>query len=65
MAKKKWIPKDLKKGALHKQLGIAADKTIPLGTLKAAAEEGGTKGKRARLALVLRRFHKKGGKGKG
>ena len=58
--KKKWIKKAIKKpGALHKQLGIAADKTIPSGTLDKAAKKGGTLGKRASLAITLKKMHKK------
>jgi len=60
--KKKWIQKAVQKpGALHKQLGIPADKTIPMSTLKAAAKKAGKLGQRARLALTLRKVNKKKG----
>jgi hypothetical protein len=60
----KWIQNaKMKKGALHKELGIAEDKKIPKKTLAKAAEKGGKLGKRARLAETLGKLHKnKGGK---
>ena len=60
----KWIQNmKMKKGALHKQLGVAQDKKIPAKTLAKAAEKGGTLGKRARLAETLGKLRKnKGGK---
>ena len=59
MAQEKWIgAMRLKKGALHKQLGIPEGQKIPVKTLNAAAAKGGTEGKRARLALAFRSFHK-------
>lgn len=60
MAKKKknWIPKNLKKGALHRELGIKEGKKIPVSKLKAAAKKGGTLGKRANLALTFRNLSK-------
>jgi len=51
----KWIPKDLKKGALHKDMGIPQDEKIPVSKLKAAAEKGGKEGKRAQFALNVRK----------
>jgi hypothetical protein len=59
MAKqKKWIQKAIKHpGALRRQL--KAKDGIPLSKLKAAAKKGGKLGKRARLALTLRKFSKK------
>ncbi len=45
-----------KPGALHKQLGIPAGEKIPASTLKAAAEKGGKLGKRARLAMTLKKL---------
>ena len=33
-ADEKWIPKNLEKGALHKELGISKDKKIPMTLLK-------------------------------
>jgi hypothetical protein len=61
MAKKKnWIQKAIKKpGALHKQLGISQDKKIPVSKLQSAAKKGGTLGRRARLALTLRKLAQK------
>lgn len=60
----KFIQKmNLKKGALHKQLGIPEDKTIPKKTLAKAADKGGKLGKRARVAETLGKLRKaKGGK---
>lgn len=53
----KWIQKAIEKpGALHKQLGVPADEKIPAATLKAAAEKGGKLGKRARLAMTLKKL---------
>jgi hypothetical protein len=54
-----WIQKTgIKKGALHKSLGIPAGKKIPARTLNAAAKKGGIMGKRARLAKTLKGLHK-------
>lgn len=55
---KKWIQgMHLKKGALHRQLGIAEGKKIPAKTLARAASKGGTLGRRARVAETLKGFH--------
>ena len=55
----KWIQKaKIKKGALHKELGIPKGKKIPAKKLKAAAKKGGKLGKRARLAETLKKLHK-------
>jgi hypothetical protein len=55
----KWIQKAVKHpGALHKQLGVPEDETIPKGKLAAAAKKGGKLGKRARLAQTLAKLHK-------
>ena len=57
---KNWIQKAIEKpGSLHQQLGIPKDKKIPLRKLKAAAKKGGKLGRRARLALTLRKLRKK------
>jgi len=57
--KKKWIQDAIKKpGALHKSLKVKSDKNIPVGKLEKAAKKGGKLGKRARLALTLRKLHK-------
>lgn len=55
----KWIQKAIEKpGALHKQLGVPSGEKIPAGKLAAAAEKGGKLGKRARLAMTLRKLKK-------
>ena len=55
----KWIQKaKIKKGALHKELGIAQDKKIPKSTLAKAAKKGGKLGKRARLAQTFAKMKK-------
>ena len=60
---KKWIQAmHLKKGALHKELGVKAGKKIPAKKLAAATKKGGVEGKRARLAETLKGFHH-GGRG--
>ena len=56
--KKKWIQKAIKKeGSLRKTLKTKKDKNIPVSKLKKAAEKGGKTGKRARLALTLRKLN--------
>jgi len=60
MAQKKWIQKAIKKkGALRKTVGVKKGKKIPVSTLKRLAKKGGKTGKRARLALTLRKLRKK------
>ena len=62
-AKKKWIQGAIKKpGALRASLGVAEGETIPASALAEAAKAPGKKGKRARLAQVLKRLSKKRGK---
>ncbi len=58
MAKSKnWIAKAIKKpGALHKQLGVPADKKIPAAKLDKASKAGGKLGQRARLAKTLKKM---------
>lgn len=57
---KKWIQKAIKKpGQLHKDLGVAQGKKIPAKKLAAAAKKGGKVGARARLAMTLKKMHKK------
>jgi hypothetical protein len=57
---KKWIQgMHMKKGALHKELGVPESKKIPERKLTAAAKKKGLEGKRARLAETLKGFHKK------
>lgn len=58
MSDKHWIEHaGLKKGALHRQMGIREDKPIPVHRLKEAAKRGGKLGERARLALEMRGMH--------
>lgn len=58
--KDKFIQKmHMKKGALHKELGIPEDKKIPEKKLNVAAKKPGVEGKRARLAKTLASFKKK------
>jgi hypothetical protein len=61
---KKFIQKAIKKpGALHKQLGVPEDETIPKSKLRAAAKKGNSKlAKRARLALTLEKMPHHGAK---
>ena len=59
--KKNWIQDALAKhkpGTLHKQLGVAKDKNIPVAKLKEAAKAKGKLGQRARLAITLRKLNK-------
>jgi hypothetical protein len=55
----KWIQKAIKKpGALHKQMGVPADKKIPAAALAKAAKAPGKLGQRARLAQTLKKLGK-------
>jgi len=57
--KKKWIQKAIKKeGSLRKTLKAKEGKNIPVSKLEKAAKKGGKTGKRARLALTLRKLKK-------
>ncbi len=57
--KKNWIKGAIKKpGALRKALKVKAGKTIPAKKLRAAAKKGGKLGRRARLALTLRKLNR-------
>ena len=57
--KKNWIAGAIKKpGALRKELGVKAGKTIPKSTLAKAAKKPGVEGKRARLAETLKGLKK-------
>lgn len=57
--KKKWIQAThLRKGALHRQLGIPAGEKIPVSLLHEVEHAPGKLGRRARLALTLRRVRK-------
>lgn len=52
---KKWIQgMGMKKGALHRDLGVPAGKKIPAAKLAAAARKPGVVGRRARLAQTLK-----------
>jgi len=63
---KKWIQKAIKHpGALHEQLGVPKGKKIPASKLKKAAKKGGKLGKRARLAITLKKLNKGRKKKKG
>lgn len=58
MAEKHWIQGAIKHpGALHKEMGVPAGKAIPAGELETAAKKGGKEGRRARLAMTLKRMH--------
>lgn len=53
----KFIQKmHMKKGALHKEMGIAEGKKIPAKRLAKAAKAGGKLGRRARLAMTLKKL---------
>ena len=55
----KWIQGiKMKKGALHKQMGVSEGKKIPIAKLQAAAAKGGTLGRRANLALTFKGMKK-------
>lgn len=55
---KNWIAGAIKHpGALRKSLHAKKGKPLPLTRLHAAAKKGGKLGKRARLALTLRKMH--------
>jgi len=55
----KWIQKAIKNpGALRKELGVKAGKTIPAKKLAKAAKAPGKLGQRARLAETLKGLRK-------
>lgn len=55
----RWIQAAIKHpGALHKELGVPAGKTIPAKKLAAATKKPGVEGRRARLAETLKGFKK-------
>ncbi len=59
---KRWIQGALRKhkrGALHKQLGIPVGEVIPIRRLESASKRPGLLGKRARLAMNLRKIRRK------
>jgi hypothetical protein len=54
---KKWIGEmDMKKGALHKALGVASDKKIPAKKLAVKSSDSPLMRKRKSLAKTLRGF---------
>ena len=57
----KWVQKaHLRKGALHRKLGIPEGQNIPVTLLKRAAKVVGILGQEARFALTARKFrHRK------
>ena len=61
MAKnKKWIQKAIKHpGALRTKLKAKEGEPIPNSELQEAAKKNGTTGKQARLALTLKKMHRK------
>lgn len=55
---RKWISKAIKHpGALRKSLRVKKGRKIPIARLRAAAKKGGTLGRRARLAITLRKIN--------
>lgn len=55
MSKEKWIQGALQhRGALHKEMGIPEDKTIPEDQLREASTKPGILGERARFAMTLK-----------
>ena len=57
MAGKNWIAGAIKKpGALRATLGAKPGKPIPAAKLRAAAKSKGTTGRRARLAITLKKM---------
>lgn len=57
---KNWIAGAIKKpGSLRKSMGVKKGEKIPMFKLRAAAKKGGKLGKRANLAMTLRKFSKK------
>lgn len=58
----RWIQKAIPKshrGRLHDDLGVPQGQTIPLSRIYAAAKGKGVVGRRARLALTLRKLRKR------
>jgi len=54
---KKWIKGAIKHpGALRKTAGVKKGKKIPISTLRRLAKKKGATGRRARLALTLRKL---------
>ncbi len=64
--KKKWIQGAIgEKGALHRQMGVPEGEKIPEAKLESAANSSDELlAKRARLAMTLKGFNHKHGRGK-
>jgi len=58
-SKGNWIAAAVKKGGLHKSLGIPSDKKIGMSKIKKAEKIGGKVGKQANLAETLGKLRKK------
>lgn len=59
-AGEKWIAEArMRRGALHRSLHVPMGRTIPIGLERAASHKPGKIGRRARLALTLRRLGRK------
>ena len=56
---KNWIAGAVKKGGLHKSLGIPMGKKIPKSKIKLAEKKKGKVGKQARLAETLGKLRRK------
>jgi hypothetical protein len=55
-----WIEKAIEKpGALRSQLGVKKGETIPEGKLESASKKSGKLGKRARLAMTLKKISRR------
>jgi len=58
--RKKWIQSAIKHpGALRRTVGVKKGKKIPVSKLQKLAKKKGKTGRRARLALTLRKLRKK------
>jgi hypothetical protein len=57
---KKWIAGAIKHpGALRRATHTKKGKNIPVAKLRKLAKKGGVTGRRARLAITLRKMHKR------
>ena len=50
----------IRKGGLHRSLGVPQGQKIPVSKIRAAAKKKGLVGKQARYALALRKIRPKG-----
>ncbi len=58
MSEKHWIAGAITNpGALRRTLKVKRGQKIPGDRLRSAAKQGGVTGRRARLALTLKKFH--------